>query len=138
MCLTGGFALAMLVDDIVVAPVLSQPSVPFPITAAHRRDLGVSDDDLEIVRRRAARGTCVLGLRFTGDLLVPDARFARLREELGDRFIAVEIDSKRGNPHGVPRAAHAVLTHHFVDEPGHPTRDALDRVLAFLSERLSN
>ena len=138
MCLTGGFALAMMVDDILVAPVLSQPSVPFPITAAHRRDLGISDDDLEIVRRRAAAGACVLGLRFTGDILVPDARFARLRDELGDRFIAVEIDSKRGNPHGVPRAAHSVLSHHFVDEPGHPTRAALDRVLAFLSERLSN
>ncbi|MBA3499092.1 MAG: dienelactone hydrolase family protein [Myxococcota bacterium] len=138
MCLTGGFALAMMVDDVVVAPVLSQPSVPFPITAAHRRDLGISDDDLEIVRRRAAAGACVLGLRFTGDILVPDARFARLREELGDRFTAVEIDSKRGNPHGVPRAAHSVLSHHFVDAPGHPTRDALDHVLAFLSDRLSN
>jgi hypothetical protein len=80
----------------------------------------------------------VLGLRFTGDVLVPAARFARLREELGDHFIAVEIDSSRGNPHGIPRVAHSVLSHHFVDEPGHPTRDALDRVLAFLSQRLSN
>jgi dienelactone hydrolase len=138
MCLTGGFALAMMVDEVLVAPVLSQPSLPFPITGAHRRDLGISDDDLAIVRKRAAAGACVLGLRFTGDILVPEARFARLREELGDRFIAVEIDSKRGNAHGIPRAAHSVLSHHFVDEPGHPTRAAMDRVLAFLSERLSN
>ena len=138
MCLTGGFALAMMVDEILLAPVLSQPSVPFPITAAHRRDLGISDEDLQIVRARAAAGACVLGLRFTGDVVVPDARFARLREELGDRFIAVEIDSKRGNPDNVPRSAHSVLTHHFVDEPGHPTRAALDRVLAFLAERLAN
>jgi hypothetical protein len=29
-----------------------------------------------------------------------------------------------------------VLTEHFVDEPGHPTREALDRVLAFFAERL--
>jgi dienelactone hydrolase len=133
MCLTGGFALAMMVDDTTVAPVLSQPSVPFPVTAAHRRDLGVSDDDLEIVRRR---DTCVMGLRFTRDRLVPAARFARLREELGDRFIAVEIDSSRGNPHGIPMSAHSVLAHDYVDTPGHPTREALDRVLAFFSERL--
>jgi dienelactone hydrolase len=138
MCLTGGFALAMMVDEIMLAPVLSQPSLPFPVTAAHRRDLGLSDADLATVRARAAAGTCVLGLRFTGDLLVPDARFARLREELGDRFIAVEIDSKRGNRHSIPRAAHSVLSHHFVDEPGHPTRAALDRVLAFLGDRLAN
>jgi len=138
MCLTGGFALAMMVDDIMLAPVLSQPSVPFPITAAHRRDLGISDEDLRIVRQRAAAGACVLGLRFTGDALVPDARFARLREELGENFIAVEIDSKRGNAHGVPRIAHSVLSHHFVDEPAHPTRDALDRVLGFLAKQLTN
>lgn len=133
MCLTGGFALAMMVDDILLAPVLSQPSVPFPITGGHRRDLGISDEDLAAVR---ARDTCVLGLRFTGDVLVPAARFQRLRDELGDRFIAVEIDSSPGNVHGVPRTAHSVLTHHFVDIEGHPTRDALARVLQFLRERL--
>ena len=136
MCLTGGFALAMMVDDVMVAPVLSQPSLPFPITAAHRRDLGISDADLRIVRSRAAAGTCVLGLRFTHDRLVPAERFQRLREELGDRFIAVEIDSGPGNPHGIPRTAHSVLTRHLVDEPGHPTRAALEQVLEFYRARL--
>src|SRR4051812_45868930 len=29
MCFTGNFALAMMVDPVVVAPVLSQPSLPF-------------------------------------------------------------------------------------------------------------
>ena len=133
MCLTGGFALAMAVDEIMLAPVLSQPSVPFPISAAHRRDLGISDEDLAAVR---ARDTCVLGMRFTGDVMVPAARFRRLREELGDRFIAIEIDSSANNAHDIPRTAHSVLTHHFVDVEGHPTRDALDRVIAFLRERL--
>jgi len=134
MCLTGGFALAMMVDDIVVAPVLSQPSMPFPVTRAHRRDLGISDADLATIKRRT--DVCVMGLRFTSDVLVPAARFARLREELGDRFIAIEIDSSRGNPHGIPRRAHSVLSFDYVDTPGHPTRVALDRVLAFFAERL--
>ena len=134
MCLTGGFALAMMVDDVVVAPVLSQPSVPFPVTPAMRRDLGISDDDLATIKRRT--DVCVVGLRFTGDALVPAARFDRLRAELGDRFIAIEIDSSRGNPHGIPRLAHSVLAHDYVDTPGHPTRVALDRVLAFFAERL--
>jgi dienelactone hydrolase len=108
MCLTGGFALAMVVEDCVVAPVLSQPSLPFPVTAAHRSDLGLDAATLARVRDRSE--VCVMGLRFTADRLVPDARFARLREELGPRFLAVEIDSRRGNPDGVPRSAHAVLT----------------------------
>ena len=88
------------------------------------------------MRERAAAGTCVMGLRFTGDRAVPPQRFQRLRDELGDRFIAIEIDSSKGNPHGIPRTAHSVLTVHFVDEPGHPTRDALDRVIQFYRERL--
>jgi dienelactone hydrolase len=78
----------------------------------------------------------VLGLRFSKDRAVPDARWARYREELGDNFIGVDIDSSAGNPHGIKRIAHSVLTEHFVDQPGHPTKDALDRVLAFLREKL--
>jgi len=77
-----------------------------------------------------------MGLRFTKDVAVPEDRFDTLRRELGDAFLAVEIDSSKGNAHGIPRSAHSVLTEHFVDEPGHPTREALDRVLAFFTERL--
>jgi len=40
MCFTGGFALAMMVDDIVVAPVLSQPSLPFPVSKKHQAESG--------------------------------------------------------------------------------------------------
>jgi dienelactone hydrolase len=136
MCLTGGFALAMMADETMVAPVLSQPSLPFPISARHRRDLGISDADLATVKARCAAGTPVMGLRFTGDRTAPGDRFERLRAELGDRFLGVEIDSAPGNPHDIPRDAHSVLTIHLVDEPGHPTRIALDRVIAFFRERL--
>jgi dienelactone hydrolase len=136
MCFTGGFALGMMVDERMLAPVLSQPSVPFPIGKKRKASLGVSDDDLARVKQRAASGACVLGLRFTRDPAVPPERFETLRRELGDAFIAVEIDSSKGNPYGISRFAHSVLTEHFVDEPGHPTRAALDRVLAFFDERL--
>jgi hypothetical protein len=78
----------------------------------------------------------VLGLRFTRDIACPPERFERLRQELGESFIGVEIDSSPGNPHGIRKRAHSVLTEDFVDEPGHPTRDAMDRVLGFLRARL--
>ena len=42
MCFTGGFALAMAVDDTVLAPVLSQPSLPFGVTKARRADIQMS------------------------------------------------------------------------------------------------
>jgi hypothetical protein len=75
-------------------------------------------------------------MRFTHDPLCPGERFQRLREELGAGFEAIEIDSGPGNPHGIPRTAHCVVTLDLVDREGHPTRAAQDRVLAFLRERL--
>lgn len=137
MCFTGGFALGMMIDDLMLAPVLSQPSLPFPVSPARRKAVGISDADLIRVKERAAAGACVLGLRFTQDPAVPAARFETLRRELGDAFIAVEIDSSKGNAFGIPRSAHSVLTEHFVDVPGHPTRDALDQVLTFFRDRLA-
>lgn len=137
MCFTGGFALAMMVDDTVVAPVLSQPSLPFPLSKGHKRDLGISDTDLDRVKERVRDdGVCVLGLRFTGDKMAPGERFQRLRDELGDGFVAVEIDSSPGNPYGNPKMAHSVLTEHLVDEPDHPTRKALEQVLDLFRQRL--
>lgn len=137
MCWTGGFALGMTVDTSVVAPVMSQPSLPIGLTAAARSDLGLSAEDLDVVKRRADGGLCVMGLRFTGDPLVRPERFERLRRELGDRFIGVEIDSSPGNPWGITGKAHSVLTEDLVaDDPAHPTREALDGVLAFLRDRL--
>jgi len=136
MCLTGNFALSLMVDESVMAPVLSQPSLPFGVTAAHRAALHLSDDDLATVKRRAEGGCGVLGMRFTHDLLSPPERFETLRRELGDGFEGIEIDSSRGNPHGIKRAAHSVVTLDLVDQQGHPTRTALDRVLAFFAERL--
>jgi hypothetical protein len=83
-----------------------------------------------------AAGTCVLGLRFSHDTFVPAERFQHLRDELGDGFVAVEIDSSPGNPWGHPRNAHSVLTEHLIDEPGQPTRDALDKVLDLFRQKL--
>jgi dienelactone hydrolase len=136
MCMTGGFALGMMVDSTVLAPVLSQPSLPFGIGKRRKAALGVSDVDLARVKERVAEGTCVLGLRFTADPFVPPARFETLRRELGDGFIAVELDSSAGNEHGFTRTHHSVLSLHYVDEPGHPTHDALQRVLTFFDDRL--
>ncbi len=136
MCFTGGFALGMMVDDVVLAPVLSQPSLPFPVSKAHRRSIGVSEADTRRIQERALAGTCVLGLRFTGDKLSPPERFEHLRELLGDAFVAVELDSSPGNPHGHRKTAHSVLTEDLDDRPGTPTRAALDQVLEFFAKRL--
>jgi dienelactone hydrolase len=137
MCLTGGFALAMMVDDVVLAPVLSQPSLPISLGASRKRDVGVSQADLARAKQRCeAEDLCVLGLRFSGDSLSPADRFARLRAELGDHFVAVEIDSSEGNADGYRKAAHSVLTEDLLDEEGTATRAALDQVLELFRSKL--
>jgi dienelactone hydrolase len=100
MCFSGGFALGMMLDDVMVAPVLSQPSLPFSIGAKRAADLGLFESDLDVVRKRAERGCQVLGLRYTGDKLV-GTRFDSLRALLGDAFVAVEFPSSSSRDHSV-------------------------------------
>jgi dienelactone hydrolase len=136
MCLTGGLALAMAVEGAVLAPVISQPGLPAPVTASRRAALGLDRADRARVRQRTGEGLCLLGLRFSADRASPAERFETLRRTFGDAFEGIEIDSSPGNPYGIPPRAHAVLTVDLVNRPGHPTRTALDRVVAFLRERL--
>lgn len=121
MCFSGGFALGMMVDDHVVAPVLSQPSLPFSVGRARAADLNLSPEDERIVVRRAQEGCKVLGLRFTGDKLV-GTRFESLRKILGDAFVAVEFPSQKSSDH-------SVLTEQRQDE-------GVRRVIEFFAERL--
>ena len=135
MCFTGGFALATALEPSVVASVIGQPVMPAPIGRRGRAALGLDAEDLCTITARANDGLRVLGLRFT-NRGCPGERFETLRATLGASFEGIEIDSSPGNAAGIAPSAHAVLTDSLVDEPGHPTRVALDRVLALLAERL--
>ncbi len=138
MCITGNFALSLMVDPVVVAPVLSQPSLPFAIGSARRAGMHISDGDLETVKQRCAGGAKLLALRFTHDPLCPPERFEAMRRALGDGFEGIEIDSSSGNSWGIKRTAHSVVTNDLIDEAGHPTRQALDRVLSFFRDKLQD
>jgi len=118
MCFTGGFALAMMVDPAVAAPVVAQPSVPFAIGRRRAADLNLSPADLDAVKQRAAAGCEVLGLRYRDDKAT-GTRFETLTREIGDRFIRVEFEGK----------GHATLT-------AHHQQAGVDRVLAFFGEKL--
>lgn len=136
-CFTGGFALAAAVDDSVLAPVLSQPSVPLPLTRRHRRDPGLSEPELNRVAERAAEeGLCAMGLRFSEDKVVPRERFITLKERLGDAFEVIEIPSGPGNEGGFSKTAHSVLTDEVREVDGHPAYEARKRVVEFLTQRL--
>jgi len=121
MCFSGGFALGMMVDDIMLAPVLSQPSLPFPIGSARAADINLAPDDAATIAERAADGCQVLGLRYRDDFSVGD-RFSTLRELLGDAFVAVELPSSS-------KRDHSVLTEQRHDP-------SVERVLDFFVDRL--
>lgn len=137
MCFTGGFALAMAADARVLAPVLSQPSLPLPLTEDRRRTIDSDPATLDAVAQRCAgEGLRVLGLRFKGDPFVPGERFQFLRERLGEGFVAVELEQADGHPEGPLKKHHSVLTGALIDAPGEPTRAALDRVLQLFRDKL--
>ena len=136
MCFTGGYALAMATDPRLLAPVLSQPSMPIALGKKSKASIDISPEDFAVVKQRcASEGLQVLGLRFTSDRLVPEERFQMLREELGDAFVAVELPDSAANPDALIKP-HSVLTEHLIDAPGEPTRQALDDVLELFRSRL--
>ena len=121
MCFSGGFALAMMVDDHMVAPVLSQPSLPFAASKRRGADLNLSPADCLAVKRRAEAGCEVLGLRFDKDRAI-GTRFDSLRKLLGNAFIAIELPSRK-------LSDHSVLTEQRDDA-------TVERVLDFFREKL--
>jgi dienelactone hydrolase len=139
MCFTGNFALSMVLEPAVIAPVMAQPSLPLEAPSA----VDASPAELAQVRRRLEHDDlAVLALRFEGDTHCPAARFAAYRDALGPRFQAVVLPDAAANPDPPPffrdvvRVPHSVLTAHLVDADGEPTARARDEVIAFLRMRL--
>lgn len=125
MCFTGGFVLSLFIDDLMLAPVICQPGLPFPsLKPGAKKALGVSPGDLAEAKNSRSP---ILGLRFDGDTKCPRERFDTLSEMFGSRF----------ERHDLPGKDHSVLTLSFVDTPGHPTFAARERLIAFLTDRLA-
>jgi dienelactone hydrolase len=136
MCFTGNFALAMMTEPAVVAPVLSQPSLPMGFgNKVREAAMGVSPEEVSCARRRFAdENLSMIGLRFHGDPFVKAERFDTYKKTFGDKFEAIEIEAKDAAPG--PMAAHSVLTINLKDDdPDGPTKKAEQRVIQFFKER---
>ncbi len=140
MCFTGNFALTMMLEPAVLAPVLSQPSLPLDDPGG----LEISPDELGEVRERLVRDDLtVIGYRFAGDRFCTAQRFAAYSQALGDRFIGQVLPDDAANPDPPPffkqvvASPHSVVTAHLIDEEGQPTIAARDQILAFFRHRLA-
>jgi dienelactone hydrolase len=139
MCFTGNFALSMMMEPAMLAPVVCQPSLPLDDPAG----TNVAADELAAVRQRLEReDLSVLAYRFDGDRFCKAERFAAFSQALGERFVARVLPDSAANPNTPPFFAqvvaspHSVVTAHLIDEAGQPTLAARDEILAFFALRL--
>jgi dienelactone hydrolase len=139
MCFTGNFALTMMLESSVLAPVLAQPSLPLNDPAG----LEISSDELTAVKQRLDQeDLTVMAYRFEGDKFCQAQRFAAYEKALGDRFIARVIPDAAANRDVAPffqqyvSTPHSVVTAHLIDEEGQPTLAARDEILSFFAGRL--
>lgn len=139
MCFTGNFALTMMLESSVLAPVLSQPSLPLDVPGG----LDIAPEDLAAVKQRLDRDDLtVMAYRFQGDQVCRAERFAALSQALGDRFIGrvlPDTAAHRDPPSFFQRHVpfpHSVVTAHLIDEAGQPTLAARDEILEFFAHRL--
>ncbi len=139
MCFTGNFALSMMLEPSVLAPVLCQPSLPINIPDG----LQIAPDELSQVRRRLEdEQLTVRAYRFEGDRFCTAQRFAAYAAALGPRFEATVLSDTAANPAPPPffekvvGCPHSVVTAHLIDEAGQPTVAARDEILGFFATRL--
>jgi len=139
MCFTGNFALTMMLEPAMLAPVLSQPSLPMNEAGG----LEISPDDLAAVKCRLDReDLTVLAYRFQGDRFCTAQRFAAYENALGNRVVTKVLPDNAAHPSPPPffekvvGCPHSVVTAHLIDEAGQPTTQARDEILAFFARRL--
>jgi len=133
MCFTGNFALSLMLEPVVRAPVLSQPSLPI----GRKGGMHIAPEELAQVKARMEReDLTVLAYRFAGDAFCRAERFAAYEAGLGDRFIGRVLPDSSANPDAPMKNPHSVVTGHLIDRDGEPTRQALDEILAFFRMRL--
>ena len=128
MCLTGNFAISLIADDSVLAAVASQPAMPFFKQSA----LHMSAEDVIDVRNALDEKGAMQVLRFEDDPLCTSEKSECIHTVFNDEG-ATRIDETT-----LPGKGHSVLTLDFVDEEGHPTRAALEKVLAYFKRQLKS
>ncbi|MGQ0698526.1 MAG: dienelactone hydrolase family protein [Panacagrimonas sp.] len=133
MCFTGNFALSMMLEPAMLAPVLSQPSLPLGNDAGQH----IAPEELRAVKARMdAEDLTVLAYRFAGDIYCKAARFDAYQAALGDRFVPTVLEDKDAAPGALLKNPYSVVTQHLIDQVGQPTRKAVDDIIAFFQKRL--
>jgi dienelactone hydrolase len=148
MCLTGAFAIPLIIDRQVVAAVAAQPAVPLsPLFTmlgigdeAHLSGLNVSDSEIAAARVRLEAGHAhLLSVRCRSDRICSRAKIERLRREFP---VGLEIReyAEAGDRNRLGERPHATFTKEYRLEPNAPadhySRRAFADLVAFLERHL--
>jgi hypothetical protein len=148
MCLTGAFAIPLVIDPKVVAAVAAQPSVPFSALftvfgvgrGAWMHQLNVSDGDIAKARDRLTSGGAqMLALRNRADGICPREKLERFQHEFP---VGLEVreygDADSRNSLG--ERPHATFTKEYRIAPDaaddHPARRAFADLISFFERYL--
>ena len=126
MCLTGNFAISLMGDDSVLTAVSSQPSMPL----MKATELHMSTAEVATIRQRIEATAPIHAYRFDGDPMCNAAKYQAIDQAFNNDGVTRVVT------HTLPGNGHSVLTLDFVDEAGHPTRAALDEILAYFAAQL--
>jgi dienelactone hydrolase len=148
MCLTGAFAIPLVIDPQVVAAVAAQPAVPLaPLFTAFgigREEqlsrLNVSDGEIAQARARLEAGQAhLLSVRCRSDRICPRAKIERLRREFP---VGLEIReyAEVSSRNSLGERPHATFTKEYRLAPNAPaehySRRAFTDLIAFLDRHL--
>ena len=126
MCLTGNFAISLIGDDSVLAAVSAQPAMPF-----HQQNaLHMSNEDVANTKHGIDSSAAMHAFRFAGDKMSTADKFQCIHDTFNTD------GSERVKLTTLPGKGHSVFTRDFVDEEGHPTRQALDSILTYFNTQL--
>ena len=145
MCLTGGFAIPLIIDPLVPAAVAAQPSVPCSLLYAacgvhvptKMSALNVNAEEVSQARARLASGEArMLAVRCRADRICPADKIERLRQEFPIGLTVQEY----GEPtcrNSMGDRPHAIYTKEFrilrPDQVEHYARRAFDDLVQFFA-----
>jgi dienelactone hydrolase len=149
MCVTGGFAIPLLLHPKVKAAVAAQPAIPLSLSyiaagvggRRARSALAVDATDMAAARERLGRGARLLAVRCVADRFCPPERLQRLREEF-PAGLTVKEYAEPDTMNSAGERPHALYTKEYrlapEEDPLHYARVAFEDLLVFLRGPAAN
>lgn len=126
MCLTGNFAISLMANEAVLAGFASQPSLPLK----KQGFIHMSEEEVTAVKSRLDQIGPMHCARLQGDTICAAERFDAIDKKFNS-------DRQRIILHQLPGDGHSILTLDFVNEDGHPTKNALQEVIGYFDNQLN-